>query len=283
MAVVVKHTFIEVVAPSTRSLNRSASDSALLDIRADADQPWDSEKPWMLSLTNKFQDLSDASTCVSLDIDESRALSEERPERKDTCWSDDDGAFDGTYQPFSSCEYMQSWWVPVAQYDHTVIGGEWHSGSVDEDSQEWRTTVMLRNMPNNYTRDMLIDLVDSMGFAGTYDLAYLPVDFKSQAGLGYAFVNFIFTDAALKCFEVFEGFRAWTVPSDKVCTVTWGSPYQGLEAHIERYRNSPVMHHSIPEEWKPVLFVDGRRGVFPPPTKPIKTPKFRQHPSNHAR
>ena len=28
----------------------------------------------------------------------------------------------------------------------------------------------------------------------------------------------------------------------KVCRVTWSGPHQGLAAHVERYRNSPVMH-----------------------------------------
>merc|ERR1719454_2190491 len=76
----------------------------------------------------------------------------------------------------------------------------------DCNPDEWRTTVMLRNMPNNYTRDMLLDLIDSLGFACCYDFAYLPVDFKSQAGLGYAFVNFISSDHAQRCFERLEGF-----------------------------------------------------------------------------
>merc|ERR1719157_533678 len=146
--------------------------------------------------------------------------------------------------------------------------------------QEWRTTVMLRNMPNNYTRDMLLELVDSLGFEACYDFAYLPVDFKSQAGLGYAFINFVSSAEAQRCFDEFEGFSDWKVPSEKVCTVTWGSPYQGLEAHVERYQNSPVMHHSIPDEWKPVLFdQQGLRIPFPAPTKAIKTPKVRQQPT----
>merc|ERR1740130_1979356 len=152
----------------------------------------------------------------------------------------------------------------------------------DADDQEWRTTVMLRNMPNNYTRDMLLELADSMGFAGCYDFAYLPVDFKSQAGLGYAFINFVSTAEAQRCFDCFEGFSEWKVPSEKVCTVTWGSPYQGLEAHIERYQNSPVMHHSIPDDWKPVLLGQGVRLDFPAPTKPIKTPKVRQPPASNV-
>ena len=92
----------------------------------------------------------------------------------------------------------------------------------------------------------------------------------------HAFINFITTNEAQRCFE---GFSVWKVPSEKVCTVTWGSPYQGLDAHIERYQNSPVMHHSIPDDWKPVLLEQGVRIAFPAPTKPIKTPKVRQQPS----
>merc|ERR1711939_719329 len=136
------------------------------------------------------------------------------------------------------------------------------------DGQEWRTTVMIRNMPNNYTREMLLELVDSMGFSGTYDFVYLPVDFRSQAGLGYAFINFVSVADAHFCFDRFEGFSAWKVPSEKVCTVTWSTPTQGLEAHIERYRNSPVMHTALPDEWKPVLLQRGMRVAFPLPTKP---------------
>ena len=45
-----------------------------------------------------------------------------------------------------------------------------------------RTTVMLRNVPNNYTREMFLTLLDDHGFAGRYDFVYLPCDFKRQAG-----------------------------------------------------------------------------------------------------
>ena len=37
--------------------------------------------------------------------------------------------------------------------------------------------------------------------------------------------------------------------SQKVCEVCWGNPLQGLGAHIVRYRNSPVMHQSVPDEY----------------------------------
>jgi hypothetical protein len=301
VAVVVKHTFIEVIAPLTAPrMSRSMSDSVLVDFRSDVEQPWDSEKAWKKRSSDKFQDLSDASTNDPLEGEDSQDFNvffDERPERKDTCWSDDEGMMDMSSMAPMYQVADGSWWMPMGYdaatmsdmsfmawpetmdySDQTMDFSGCHGG--ESDGEEWQTTVMLRNMPNNYTRDMFLELVDSMGFKGQYDFAYLPVDFKSQAGLGYGFVNFMSSADALRCFDVFEGFSDWIVPSEKVCTVTWGTPYQGLQAHIERYQNSPVMHHSITDEWKPVLFKDGVRIPFPPPTKQIKMPKVRKTPCN---
>jgi len=50
---------------------------------------------------------------------------------------------------------------------------------------------MLRNLPNNYTRDMFLSLLDEQGLSGLYDFVYLPMDFCRDANLGYAFVNFV--------------------------------------------------------------------------------------------
>lgn len=136
-------------------------------------------------------------------------------------------------------------------------------------------TLMLRNLPNNYTRVMLLSLLDSEGFSGQYDFVYLPIDFKSHASLGYAFVNLSTTQAAERCWKVFEGFNKWVVPSSKVCSVNWSTPFQGLDSHVERYRNSPVMHEHVPDEYKPMLLSDGNRLPFPPPTKKIRAPRIR--------
>ena len=48
----------------------------------------------------------------------------------------------------------------------------------------WGRQVMLRNVPNDYTREMLLELLDSQGFAGRYNFAYLPCDFYRDANLG---------------------------------------------------------------------------------------------------
>ena len=140
---------------------------------------------------------------------------------------------------------------------------------------EARTTVMLRNLPNNYTRGMVMKMLNVEGFAGKYNFLYLPVDFATGACLGYAFVNLVSPDFAPGFWQTFDGFSRWVLPSKKVCGVTWSGPHQGLEAHVERYRNSPVMHPSVPEQYRPIILSGGRSVPFPEPTKPPRAPRAR--------
>jgi hypothetical protein len=136
------------------------------------------------------------------------------------------------------------------------------------------TTVMLKNIPNSYTRKMLLEMLDSKGFAGSYDFVYLPVDFQRVACLGYAFVNCTSAPSARLMWHAFSGFDQWVNPSPKICEVCWGEPLYGLKALVDRYRNSPVMHEVVPDSYKPVLFKDGMRIRFPSPTKVLRPPPF---------
>lgn len=145
----------------------------------------------------------------------------------------------------------------------------------DEVENDDRTTLMFRNLPNNYTRAGLLDMLDAEGFNKVYSFVYLPTDFKNFAGFGYAFVNFATHEAAVRAKRHFQGYCNWSVPSQKVCEVVWSGPVQGLSAHTERYRNSPVMHDSVPDEYKPVVFMNGTRVKFPAPTKKIRPPRVR--------
>jgi hypothetical protein len=146
---------------------------------------------------------------------------------------------------------------------------------IREVKAEQQTTLMLRNLPNNYSRSMFLGMLDSKGFSGVYDFVYLPIDFSSRACLGYAFVNLTDPATVPRFWKTFDGYSKWVLPSRKVCTVSWSGPHQGLEAHIERYRNSPVMHDSVPDEYKPLVFKDGMRMYFPPPTKVNRAPRIR--------
>jgi len=167
-------------------------------------------------------------------------------------------------------------WADMA--DQSQLG--FHMPQVDDNEtipDDDRTTLMFRNLPNNYNRSTLLHMLDSEGFKATYNLVYLPTDFRNFAGFGYAFVNFVTHEDAKRAKASFQGFARWRVPSRKTCDVVWSGPVQGLQAHTERYRNSPVMHDSVPDEYKPAVFVDGVRVPFPAPTKRIRPPRVRRN------
>lgn len=134
------------------------------------------------------------------------------------------------------------------------------------------TTVMFRNLPKNLTQMALLETLEAQGFSSLYDFAYLPVDFQKMVSFGYAVVNFVTHEAAEKAMRAFTGFTAWPVPSRRACTMVWNTPCQGLAAHIERYRDSPLMHPDVAQEFKPMLFSHGFSAVYPPPTKQLKAP-----------
>jgi hypothetical protein len=172
----------------------------------------------------------------------------------------------------------------------------WCSGerkSLPQDPDSTNTTVMMRHMPPNYTREKLLSLLDSEGFRGSFDFVYLPVDFTTFQGFGYAFINCTSNLEAHRFFKHFQGFTAWpqshmtaeeAVGPPSVCEVSWGNPLQGRAAHIDRYRNSPVMHKDVPEQFKPVTFENGIRVKFPTPTKRIRPPRLKHgHPSDIAK
>lgn len=154
------------------------------------------------------------------------------------------------------------------------VGGEISPSSIIASGDAGgKTTVMLRNLPKQFTRSDLMDTLIDEGFEGTYDLLYVPMDFSAECSLGYAFVNFASVSDAGICWETFDGFSDWGMASKEACEVVWSDPHQGLYALVERYRNSPVMHDSMPDEWKPAYLVDGLRVTFPKPTIAIKAPK----------
>eukprot|EP00928_Gymnodinium_smaydae_P081216 TRINITY_DN6476_c0_g1_i3.p1 TRINITY_DN6476_c0_g1~~TRINITY_DN6476_c0_g1_i3.p1 ORF type:complete len:360 (-),score=44.37 TRINITY_DN6476_c0_g1_i3:216-1295(-) len=187
--------------------------------------------------------------------------------------------------------------TPSDRYAHT----DWQSGTPSFDREDWRktsevsrslpssaaasdqprSTIMLRNLPNNYTSKMVMNLLDSKGFAGKYDFFYLPIDFENAAAFGYCFVNLVDPADADLFWKTFENFSDWVIPSNKQAILSWSYPYQGLEANVNRYRNSPLMHHSVPAECKPQLLQNGVCVPFPPPNVKLRQP-HRRAPASHA-
>eukprot|EP00913_Durusdinium_trenchii_P007815 g7335.t2 len=147
--------------------------------------------------------------------------------------------------------------------------------------EEERTTIMLRNIPKDSGIQpagamKMMDLLNTLGYAKMYDFLYLPRDFKDNFAIyGYAFVNFVDNSHASKALELFNGFMDWQSGEENIvpCEAHWGHPLQGYDAHVERYRNSPVMSSQVPDMCRPVVLQDGLPVSFPTPTKPIRLPR----------
>jgi len=149
------------------------------------------------------------------------------------------------------------------------------SSVCDEDDD--RTTVMLTRIPTDMTRDQMQVLLESEGFFGLFDFLYLPVDLRSLQSYGFAFVNLSSHECAERFRFHFQGFQMGMSTWEAV----WSDKEQGLASHVERYRNSPVMHSNVAESARPLMFQAGERVAFPAPTKKIKSPRVRGSKRSH--
>merc|ERR1712050_23996 len=119
-----------------------------------------------------------------------------------------------------------------------------------------RTTLILKNLPPCYTRDMVVDLLHSQGFQDTLDFAYVPMKIWSMppSAIGYAIINLTDNDAAHICTKTLQGFTLRAGEVEQVLEVDWSEMHQGFTGCVERCRNSTVMHTSVGDEFKPAIF-----------------------------
>lgn len=151
-----------------------------------------------------------------------------------------------------------------------------------EDKSDERTTLLLKNIPPTCTTAMLVDMLNSQGFDGSYNFVYAPTDFRSLTSFGYGFVNLVSFSEAVRMMDSLDGYEGWVSSGINAMEVCWSMPHQGLDLQIRRFQNSPVMHPSVPDEIKPMIFTDGVRSPFPEPTKQLREPRARRPASEMA-
>ncbi len=80
-----------------------------------------------------------------------------------------------------------------------------------------RTTLMIRNIPNKYSLNNLVDEIINYNpsFAGKFDYINLPIDYERKLNLGYAFVNFLDPLHIVLFYEAFCGKKWQKYKSDK--------------------------------------------------------------------
>lgn len=110
------------------------------------------------------------------------------------------------------------------------------------------TTLMLRNVPNAYDRETLMEELDHLGFAGCFNFLYLPIDSATKNNVGYAFVNFNDEKTADDCMKLnMSGYFFKGQPYNRRrAAIVSVAHLQGLEANLEHYSRTQVFFAPLP-------------------------------------
>ncbi|CAE7519537.1 ML2 [Symbiodinium natans] len=126
-----------------------------------------------------------------------------------------------------------------------------------------RTTLCVFGWGQDCSVEFVAKMLKANELLHKVNFLYMPMDFRRQVSFGEVFVNAISPSAAGDLWESLKG----------EYQVRWASKVQGLSALIQKYRNFSVMHHDVPDEAKPRLYVSGARIPFPAPTKKLTRPR----------
>jgi len=116
-------------------------------------------------------------------------------------------------------------------------------------------TLMIRNVPNRYSQRELICELKSLGFGGTFDFLYVPLDLGTMSNVGYAFVNFTESVWAQKCMEVMQNHRFKRHRQAGKTAAVSVAHIQGLEANLKHYEKSAVNTSRLRQR-RPVLIAN---------------------------
>mmetsp|Transcript_41332 Transcript_41332/g.108969 ORF Transcript_41332/g.108969 Transcript_41332/m.108969 type:complete len:437 (-) Transcript_41332:322-1632(-) len=131
------------------------------------------------------------------------------------------------------------------------------------------TTMMLRNIPNKYTQNTLLQEIDDFGFFGSYDFFYLPMDVHNSSNVGYAFINFLSPTDAERFRKVFGSHRFQKFQSRKISSVC-SAHVQGLAENLRHFEKRAVTH-ARNEQYRPIVLKGNQRVDFEEAIAEVKT------------
>lgn len=267
MKLEVRATFFHLSSVSA-TRRRSASDSHM-NVAAWPEYEFLNDEPVVAQSKETAADISDVESCGSVSVCRMKA--------------GPPGVFSQT-----NVAFVPVMCVPVLQVqqstcasnistcESTSCGTQSDTWSEQSDEElETRTTLIFKNLPSGCNRTELLRVLDSEGFKAQYDFLYLPSNMTTGGSYCYAFVNMVSNEAAAAVVSRLAGFNSWSQGLGQPAMQVFWSDIQGQDTYVDKYRNSPVMHPSVPEECKPAVFACGERVPFAPPTKQIKAPRLR--------
>lgn len=88
--------------------------------------------------------------------------------------------------------------VNLAEFLNDTPEAEKKPQGTDGSAPPWRppwdadvVTVMIRQVPREYTQVKFLSELVSRGFEGLFDFIYFPFDVKKNSNIGYGFINFV--------------------------------------------------------------------------------------------
>mmetsp|Transcript_9434 Transcript_9434/g.23947 ORF Transcript_9434/g.23947 Transcript_9434/m.23947 type:complete len:285 (-) Transcript_9434:2325-3179(-) len=156
-------------------------------------------------------------------------------------WASDD-EFEGPPDDLPMYQQMCTHLVPTLV--HVPAASQQNSGlesqSCGHEDDQWLTagivTVMLRNIPNKYSLDLLLTEMEEEGFGDAVDFVYMPIDTDFRVNRGYAFVNFRSPAASLRFRQRVQGRGMRRFRSSKVVRVD-RAMVQGFEQNLAKVRS----------------------------------------------
>jgi len=119
-------------------------------------------------------------------------------------------------------------------------------------SQSSKTTLMIRNVPVLYTREMLLFEWENNG---SYDFLYLPYSCSMQRNLSYAFVNFTSEAAALAFIQRWQKKRLPHYTARKPLNISFAE-VQGRDSNLLQLKKKRVKRIKI-NQCQPLIFEHG--------------------------
>eukprot|EP00929_Paragymnodinium_shiwhaense_P006772 TRINITY_DN110730_c0_g1_i1.p1 TRINITY_DN110730_c0_g1~~TRINITY_DN110730_c0_g1_i1.p1 ORF type:complete len:487 (-),score=73.86 TRINITY_DN110730_c0_g1_i1:563-1963(-) len=122
------------------------------------------------------------------------------------------------------------------------------------------TTLCIKHLAKDTTKQTLQDLLDGAGFKCTYDFIFVRADKSKQGCAGFAFVNFVSSDEAAFFKDSFSDICEGVLQPGKPVAVLAGIN-QGLAKLISAHRQ--FAKPDFPVEYQPSVFEDGFEVDFP--------------------
>lgn len=114
------------------------------------------------------------------------------------------------------------------------------------------TTLMLKNIPNKYTRGMLVNQLTNRMPVGSFDFVYMPIDFVSRCNFGYAFVNLRGSHYINLFYKKFVNIKLPEIKTSKLIEIVFAR-VQGFHSNVNRLVHSVVLSNAD-DESLPIIF-----------------------------